>query len=57
MLLELDDGNNNVIERATGFVSARTTTNVFFHLALDAWNAIISPLIPFAIRAYLEASR
>jgi hypothetical protein len=35
MLLELDNINNDAIEQATGFVSARTTTDVFFHLALD----------------------
>ena len=56
MLLELDDINNNAIERATGFVSARTTTDVFFHLTLDAWNVIICPLITLAIGPYLEAS-
>jgi hypothetical protein len=57
MLLELDDIDNNAIERATGFVGARTTTDVFFRLALNAWNAIISPLITLAIGTYLEASR
>jgi hypothetical protein len=57
MLLELDDIDNNAIEQATGFVSARTTTDVFFCLALNAWNAIISPLITLAIGTYLEASR
>jgi hypothetical protein len=57
MLLKLDDIDDNAMEWATGFVSARTMTDVFFHLALDAWNAIISPLITLAISTYLEASR
>jgi hypothetical protein len=57
MLLELDNIDNNAIKRATSFVSARTAAAVFFHLALDAWNAIICPLITLAIGPYLEASR
>jgi hypothetical protein len=36
MLLELDDVDNDAIKRATGFVSARSSTDVFLHLALDA---------------------
>jgi hypothetical protein len=36
MLLELDDVDNNAIKWATGFVSARSSTDVFLHLALDA---------------------
>ena len=35
MLLELNDINNNVIERVTGFVSVRTATDVLLYLALD----------------------
>jgi hypothetical protein len=57
MLLELNDINTDMIEQATGFVSARTATDVLFHLALDAWNAIICSLITLAIGSYLEASR
>jgi hypothetical protein len=55
ILLKLDNINNDSIERAAGLVSARTTTDVLFHLALDAWNAIC-PLITLAISSYLEAS-
>jgi hypothetical protein len=35
ILLKLDNVDNDTIERAAGLVCARTTTNVFFHLALD----------------------
>jgi hypothetical protein len=35
MLLKLDNVDNNTIEQAAGLVSARTTTDVLFYLALD----------------------
>jgi hypothetical protein len=36
MLLELDDVNNDAIKRATGFVSASSSTDVYLYLALNA---------------------
>ena len=39
MLLELDDVDNDAVERAVSLVSSRTSTDVFLHLALDARNA------------------
>jgi hypothetical protein len=36
MLLELDDVQDDVVERAAGLVSTRTSTDVFLHLALNA---------------------
>ena len=55
MLLELDDVDNDAIERATGFVSARSLTDIFLYLALNARGTCICPLITSAIRAYSEA--
>jgi hypothetical protein len=55
MLLELDNINNNAIERAASLVSSRTLTDVFFHLALDARNARICPLFTFPIGGYCKA--
>jgi hypothetical protein len=52
--LELYNIHSNAIERATGFVRTRTT-DVFLHLALDAWNAICL-LITLTVGAYLETS-
>jgi hypothetical protein len=54
MLLELDNVNRNAIEWSTGFISTRTAADIFLHLALDARNAIICPLITLAIGSYLE---
>jgi hypothetical protein len=36
MLLELDDVQDDVVERAAGLVGTRTSTDVFLHLALNA---------------------
>jgi hypothetical protein len=36
MLLELNDVYDDAIKRATGFVSAWSSTDVFLHLSLDA---------------------
>jgi hypothetical protein len=36
MLLELENVDNDAIKRATGFVSARSSIDVFLHLALNA---------------------
>jgi hypothetical protein len=54
MLLELDNINNNAVERAVSFVSLRTLTNVFLYLALDTRDTGISLLFPFAICAYYK---
>jgi hypothetical protein len=55
MLLELDDVDNDAIKRATGFVSARSSTDVFLHLALNAGGTCICLLITSAVGAYSEA--
>jgi hypothetical protein len=39
MLLELNDVDNDAIERAMSFISSRTSTDVFLYLALDARDA------------------
>jgi hypothetical protein len=56
MLLKLDNIYNNTVERAVSLISLRTSTNVFFYLALDARDARISLLFSFPISAYCEAS-
>jgi hypothetical protein len=53
MLLKLDNINNDAVERAVSLVGSRTSTNVFFHLALDARDAGIRPLFSFAMSAYV----
>jgi hypothetical protein len=55
MLLELDDVQDDVVERAAGLVGTRTSTDVFLHLALNAWDARICSLFSFAISTYCEA--
>jgi hypothetical protein len=55
MLLELDNVNNNAVEGTVSFVSSRTSTDVFLHLALDIGNVRVCPLFPFAMGAYCEA--
>jgi hypothetical protein len=35
ILLKLDNVDNDTVERAAGLISARTTTDILFHLALD----------------------
>ena len=55
MLLELDNVNNHAIERATGFVSARSLTNIFLYLALNARGTCICLLRTSAICAYSKA--
>jgi hypothetical protein len=55
MLLELDNVNDDAVEGTVSLVSSRTSTDVFLHLALDAGNARVCLLFPFAMRAYCEA--
>jgi hypothetical protein len=49
MLLELNNINNNAVERAVCLVGTRTLTNVFLYLALDARSAHVYLVITLAI--------
>jgi hypothetical protein len=49
MLLELNDVDDNAVERAVCLVGTRTSTNVFLYLALDARSARVCLVITLAI--------
>jgi hypothetical protein len=53
--LELDNVNDNAVERSLSLVSLRTLADIFLYLALDARDARICLLFSAPICAYYKA--